>query len=89
MTVIDAYNEADSKGHAKEFANAFYQALKSRMSEQDALNFAIQKVSEIPTVNDAAMSKAAYARAFRKALEDGMDEMQARMLALQAVPRRR
>jgi len=89
MTQLQAYKNACSRGHAKEFAMAFQQALRNRMSEADAVNFAISKVEEIPTNDEKAIAKMAYADAFNQAIRDGMSENQARMVALQSVPRRK
>jgi hypothetical protein len=89
MTQIQAYKNACLKGHAKEFAMAFKEALRNRMSEVDSINFAINKVEEIPTKDEKAIAKMAYADAFNQAIKDGMSENQARMIALQSVPRRK
>jgi len=89
MTLVEAYKEASSKGHEKEFSEAFYLALNSRKSEQEAIAEAMAKIHSIPSVNETMRAKDAYSRAFQQAIDDGKDENQARIFALQSVPRRK
>lgn len=88
MTLTEAYNKAREDGHADEFAKAFHDAITKRMSEVDAMNLAISHVSSMPSKNEEMRSRMAYVQAFNEAIENGMDEGQARMIALQSVPRR-
>jgi hypothetical protein len=89
MTLTEAYALAYSKGHQAAFSNALYEGLKNRMSESDAITYALGKIAEIKKPDEVALAKMSYAEAFKRALDKGMSENEARMTALQFVPRRK
>jgi len=89
MTLAEAYQIASSKGHQVEFCEAFYSSLNKRHSEEDAINEALSKIESIQSPNNSMIVKNAYAISFQQALQSGASEAEARMMAIQSVPRRK
>jgi len=89
MNVTQAHALACEKGRGPEFFQEYYYALRAKLSNQDAIWRALEQIRKLPSKKDMSAARQAYAQAFQEALDKGMSETDARLSALQSVPRRR
>ena len=82
MNMNEAYEYALRNGRAKAFSTFYVRALRKNKDHEGALDQAVKQIELAPEDAFSPSARALYALHYRRSIERGLDEYEARKIAL-------